>query len=495
VVRPRAPPRARGGGALFDLVGNAVPVARSYELQSFERQRKDASSAFLAEQRPGRGDQNLVVIDRFSPIVGETMFSFGAFLLTEYRHWDFYAGVYDGLVNLACFEAQRAHQPCTRAALRDRLARLAAQQRLEDDVDARLVIDALYAAEFGDVTGDPDAVVTQQALERARIKFPWRTRTTQKPDVLLKAVASAMISLIHDDEAALRDVPVVPRGADDCPVLEQPLDPDCRLARIAARVASIDGVSEALRGRRAVAVQQHDEQRRRELDGAIEFLAVDGWNGWFLREARDVVGRVNQLQQRDVQQAQRVGQPSSGAANVRRGAIVAEALLRSQAIVETEWGFVTGSTFPNTWGQLLAPHRVAFGVGSPAFDVAWRPTLAKTWSRLGFTVDAVATGYPLEKVGAHAWGTAAIWVVPAAGVALELHAGPSWRPILNGAPWGVDGGIDLVALHKLRLGFGVRHQPAAANFARQTPELLWTLGVDDVSALTGWACALMGADH
>lgn len=45
--------------------------------------------------------KNLVISDRFAPITGSYLFHFGAFLDRPLREYDYYVGVYDGLVNIA----------------------------------------------------------------------------------------------------------------------------------------------------------------------------------------------------------------------------------------------------------------------------------------------------------------------------------------------------------------------------------------------------------
>jgi hypothetical protein len=78
--------------------------ARSYELQVLTRYRPEwfgfeprrRASAELASNGP-----SFKVIDRHPPLVGDYLRSFGAFVNRAFRVYDYYAGVYDSMVNLS----------------------------------------------------------------------------------------------------------------------------------------------------------------------------------------------------------------------------------------------------------------------------------------------------------------------------------------------------------------------------------------------------------
>jgi hypothetical protein len=65
------------------------------------------------------GDRRILLSTRFSPVVGEMMSAFGAFVDREFAEYDYYAGVYDavfGIANFVC-ERQLERQACTAAQL------------------------------------------------------------------------------------------------------------------------------------------------------------------------------------------------------------------------------------------------------------------------------------------------------------------------------------------------------------------------------------------
>lgn len=78
---------------MVQLAGGAVASARQYELQSLARQ-------IARDSEPGQGTADRAMLlqsSRGTPIVGETVRSFGAFLGRPFREYDFYVGIYDGL--------------------------------------------------------------------------------------------------------------------------------------------------------------------------------------------------------------------------------------------------------------------------------------------------------------------------------------------------------------------------------------------------------------
>ncbi len=91
--RQQASTDREGIGAFVQLGRGALASARQYELQSLARQlARDAEAAGATEPAT-----LLLQSSRNTPIVGETLGSFGAFLGQPFREYDFYAGIYDGL--------------------------------------------------------------------------------------------------------------------------------------------------------------------------------------------------------------------------------------------------------------------------------------------------------------------------------------------------------------------------------------------------------------
>lgn len=87
-----------GLGAVLQLAGGAVGSARQYELQALARQvARDGEMQTTSGPEGAGGATVLRQSSRGTPIVGETVNSFGAFLGRPFREYDFYAGIYDGL--------------------------------------------------------------------------------------------------------------------------------------------------------------------------------------------------------------------------------------------------------------------------------------------------------------------------------------------------------------------------------------------------------------
>jgi len=79
----------RGIGAALQMVSEAIPAARKYELHSLARSlRADPDSS---------RDNWIRVTDRGFPIVGEHLAGFASFLGRPFREFDFYVGIYDAL--------------------------------------------------------------------------------------------------------------------------------------------------------------------------------------------------------------------------------------------------------------------------------------------------------------------------------------------------------------------------------------------------------------
>src|SRR5207249_1267662 len=86
-----APPIG-GVDAIARMIAGAIPAARQYEMQTLAR-------SLAGDQRVPK--DYIRVTTRYFPVFGEHLDAFGAFLGRPLREWDFYAGVYDGLVYAA----------------------------------------------------------------------------------------------------------------------------------------------------------------------------------------------------------------------------------------------------------------------------------------------------------------------------------------------------------------------------------------------------------
>lgn len=95
-----SPETRTGLGAALQLLTGAIASARDYELQSLRRQiARDTEFSTLLGDRTAA--PRLQISSRRGPIIGETLFSFGAFLGRPFREYDFYSGIYDGLEFIA----------------------------------------------------------------------------------------------------------------------------------------------------------------------------------------------------------------------------------------------------------------------------------------------------------------------------------------------------------------------------------------------------------
>ena len=98
----RPPIGGDGLGFLAGWLGRGIAEARSYELQTLARYRPEWFGFGRSPDKPcPPGSSCFHVIDRFAPLVGDYLSSFGAFANRSFRMYDYYAGVYDGLMNVA----------------------------------------------------------------------------------------------------------------------------------------------------------------------------------------------------------------------------------------------------------------------------------------------------------------------------------------------------------------------------------------------------------
>lgn len=130
-------PEVRTGlGAAVQLLTGAIASARDYELQSLRRQteRDEERGKADRDERATTAKPWLMLSSRRAPIVGESFYSFGAFLGRPFREYDFYSGIYDGLEFVA------RHLVCPRPGPKDDATGL---DRCTAQVHARFVTDDL----------------------------------------------------------------------------------------------------------------------------------------------------------------------------------------------------------------------------------------------------------------------------------------------------------------------------------------------------------------
>lgn len=117
------------------MIGGAMGAARHYELQSALRQQ--ARDHELGAERTMR----IFASSRASPIMGEMLGSFGAFLGRPFREYDFYSGVYDGVHMIAhevvCGGKSDRRSACVTSAIEELITTLPFDQLAKNIVTWR----------------------------------------------------------------------------------------------------------------------------------------------------------------------------------------------------------------------------------------------------------------------------------------------------------------------------------------------------------------------
>jgi hypothetical protein len=185
---PTSQPPAAGLEPVFALMGGFVPSARQYEMQSLGR----ALALHASDPRSPR----IVHTTRAYHTTAEYFSSFAGFLGRPFRDYDFYLGIYDGLLFAAqqfiCADPTVDGPPAT--------------QQCVDSVLTHLVIPAVARATPG---GAPPLVMEFARCESsgyrdAQCTFP---ADTQPPNALLRARYAVSAALARKSEQLLRYAP------------------------------------------------------------------------------------------------------------------------------------------------------------------------------------------------------------------------------------------------------------------------------------------------
>lgn len=178
-----------GLSALLQMLGGAWGSAREYELQSLLRQQSRDSSL------RGRGDMlkhatisSVHRSTRSSPIFGEYLLSFAAFLGHPLREYDFYTGVYDGLRFVA------EHFMC-RHNMRD--------QSCVESAHARLLDENLF--DLGRIAREVLSWHRRMEYER---DYDAVASSTPASDDSVEAMRLALLAGIHNAMKSLRTRPL-----------------------------------------------------------------------------------------------------------------------------------------------------------------------------------------------------------------------------------------------------------------------------------------------
>jgi len=124
------------------------------------------------------GDRRILVSSRFSPVIGEMMQAFGAFVDRSFREYDYYAGIYDAVWGIASFACERQfnHAACLPAQMHKIYLVLG----IQESPQARTVFLNLLQREFAE----------EPAWESS---FAWaNTYTDQAMDKNMLAIANSL---------------------------------------------------------------------------------------------------------------------------------------------------------------------------------------------------------------------------------------------------------------------------------------------------------------
>ena len=94
------------------------------------------------------GDRRILLSSRFSPVIGEMMQAFGAFVDRSFREYDYYAGIYDAVWGTANFVCER--QFSQRACLAEQIHRIHLALGIPESLAANTVFLHLLRLEFAD---------------------------------------------------------------------------------------------------------------------------------------------------------------------------------------------------------------------------------------------------------------------------------------------------------------------------------------------------------
>jgi predicted acylesterase/phospholipase RssA len=146
----------------------SILIDRIVKLAAYIEEDKQALAAERARDDK-LGDRRILLSSRFSPVIGEMMEAFGAFVDRSFREYDYYAGIYDavwGIANFVC-ERQFNQAACMPAQIHEIYLAL----RIQESPRANTVFLYLLRREFADESGWDDGfawVVTYASLATDR---------------------------------------------------------------------------------------------------------------------------------------------------------------------------------------------------------------------------------------------------------------------------------------------------------------------------------------
>lgn len=418
-----------GARYLVRLVSNFVGVARQYELQS------EARFAWPDKRIP------VVLSRRFSPIFGENLGNFGAFLAVAFREYDYHAGVYDAAHDLARAKCERRGTP-TRKCLVDELLAIEQSLRLEKSPDTDYVFRKLMLEEFS------------------------KTSCGLSPPIPVDEASS-------DLEAIMSHLPVLAEGSPVPMLLEVMLDQRCKML-----MDKPLGFPDLI-GRLA-------EKKVRFSDPSEQGI-LDDFDAWASDAALRIVRRLHTIEEAD----EAAGQNQPYALSLF--SVVEVGVLAQESTHYAGWRWFGPSTARSAWFQVFAPYAISTFPGRGGLDVRlWQPTWGcSSWFALGVPITPFSW-WRQSHAGA-AIGATALFRLPMTWLnAVELGVRGQydyWRPktLLSWheeSRWeaGAEGVIHVGT--KLRAGVLVR--PGRGDEAREV-QTEFLLGLEDVGGLLDWA--------
>jgi len=121
------------------------------------------------------GDRRVWRSSRFAHLTGNYLLHFGAFLDSYFREFDYYAGVYDAIVNLS--ELECSINPTTK------------ENCVRDGAKVREIYNAL------DIGADPDAAMVFSILAKKEFNWTWPQSSLSESKHNISVIASSMTSL------------------------------------------------------------------------------------------------------------------------------------------------------------------------------------------------------------------------------------------------------------------------------------------------------------
>ena len=372
-IVPTRPTSEGGMGAVVQLFRGAIPSARQYELFAFARAQSKIDSAERAD---------ILITDRYHPVVGTHLNAFAAFFGRPFREHDFYVGVYDAanLIARRYLCTPRSATDSISQGPPDRSTRACVQRHVQEIIDgqhvalgpvAPSVMQALYDMEFRGVA----------AGALAPPVVPPGTSTDDSLRVLvLRALVTAMEPTRRESDEAracsrthIVETTLCSGGFDR--VLERFATPMVRSTVRAWSRAEACGAAHRLTAPDAC-----------HADGTLVEL-LENPPIFTHRRFKDVLRRVWQVE-RDSRAAFGAGPRSSVQSGYERMAEVMEFWYRSSD-ERFRGGFdADPSTIPSYtsgWLSVLTamPFQMSAALWSRAYVATWRPTVYLGRQRLG----------------------------------------------------------------------------------------------------------------